>query len=67
MSWKTMTEYLQIKIDREAYNVALAILRQELAVMKKFTVPHPKYAQQERAIGAFYAAPLINKTTQLTP
>ncbi len=62
-----MTEYLQIKIDREAYNVALAILRQELAVMRRFTNPHPKYAQLERAIGAFYAAPLTNKATKAQP
>lgn len=62
-----MTEYLQIKIDREAYEVAFAILRQEFAVMKKFTNPHPKYAQLERAIGAFYAAPLINQAPKAQP
>ena len=62
-----MTEYLQIKIDREAYNVALAILCQELEFMRNLTITHPKYAQLERAIGAFYAAPLINKETKTQP
>lgn len=59
-----MTEYLLIKIDRNAYKVALAILHKEFAFMKN--IPHPlaKRAQLERAIGAFYAAPLINETTK---
>lgn len=59
-----MTEYLQIKIDREAYDVAIAILRQERAFMRNLTHTHPKYAQLERAIGAFCAATLINETTK---
>ena len=59
-----MTEYLQIIIDREAYEVTVAILRQEFAFMRNLTHPHAKYAQLERAIGAFYAARLINETTK---
>ena len=59
-----MTEYLQIKIDRNAYEVALAILHKEFAFMRNLTYPHAKYAQLERAIGAFYAAPLMNETTK---
>lgn len=59
-----MTEYLLIKIDRNAYNVALKILHNELTRMRNLTYQHDEYAQLERAIGAFYAAPLINKTTK---
>ena len=59
-----MTEYLQIKIDRNAYNVALKILHKEFALMRNLTYKHEQYAQLERALGAFYAAPLINKTTK---
>lgn len=59
-----MTEYLQIKIDREAYDVAIAILRQEFAFMRNLTHTHTKYAQLERAIGSFHAAALINETTK---
>ena len=55
-----MTEYLIIKIDKEAYNVALAILHQEFAFMRNNMTEHPKQAKLERAIGAFYAASLIN-------
>ena len=61
---KTMPEYLQIKIDRNAYNVALAILHKEFALMRNLTYTHVQCAQLERAIGAFYAAPLINETTK---
>lgn len=57
-----MTEYLQIKIDRNAYNVALAILHKEFTLMQNLTYTHEQYAQLERAIGAFYAAALINGT-----
>lgn len=59
-----MTEYLQIKIDHNAYNVALAILHKEFALMQNLTYTHKEYAQLERAIGAFYAAALINDTTK---
>lgn len=59
-----MNKYLQIKIDREAYDVAIAILCQEFAYMRNLTYTHAKYAQLERAIGAFYAAALINETTK---
>jgi hypothetical protein len=59
-----MDEYFTIKLDRSAYEVALAILRQEFAFMRNLTYTHAKYAQLERAIGAFYAAPLINNTTK---
>jgi hypothetical protein len=59
-----MNKYLQIKIDREAYEVALAILRQEFAFMRNLTYTHAKYAQLERAIGSFYAGRLINETTK---
>lgn len=51
-----MDEYFTIKLDRSAYEVALAILRQEFAFMRNLTYTHAKYAQLERAIGAFYAA-----------
>lgn len=60
-----MEEYFTIKLDRAAYEVALAILRQEFAFMRNLTYTHAKYAQLERAIGAFYAAPLINDTTKI--
>ena len=59
-----MDESYTIKLDRAAYEVALAILRQEFALMRNLTYTHAKYAQLERAIGAFYAAPLINETTK---
>lgn len=59
-----MTDYLQIKIDRESYEVALAILRKEFAFMRNLTCLHAKYAQLERTLSAFYAAPLINETSK---
>ena len=48
-----MDESYTIKLDRAAYEVALAILRQEFAFMRNLTYTHAKYAQLERAIGAF--------------
>ena len=60
-----MTEYLQIKLDREAYEVALAILRQEFAFMRNLTYTHAQYAQLERALYAFYVAHFTNETTKI--
>ncbi|MBQ8238915.1 MAG: hypothetical protein IJZ39_12320 [Oscillospiraceae bacterium] len=59
-----MTEYLQIKIDRNAYNVALKILHNALVFMRDLPYRHDECAQLERAVGAFHAGHLINKTTK---
>lgn len=59
-----MTEYLQIKIDSEAYTQALAVLLQEYAFMRSLPQMSPACSKMERAIGAFYAALLIKDTTK---
>ena len=59
-----MTEYLLIKIDYEAYTLALAILLQEYEFMRSLPQMSPACPNIERAIGAFCAATLINKTTE---
>jgi hypothetical protein len=61
-----MTEYLQIKIDYEAYTLALAFLLQEYEFMRSSPQMSPVCPKIERAIGAFTNAHPLNDNDQNT-